>query len=87
MDNLEELEPVVEEVLGKLKISRPFQSKWDTAAFVIFLTFVGTVLLLLLFVCIHCCCHHRCSHHRSSRSQVNVKQERSTGVDNLALEP
>ncbi|XP_039741214.1 small integral membrane protein 22 isoform X2 [Pteropus medius] len=87
MDNLEELEPVAEEVLGKLKSRQPFQSKWDTAAFVIFLTFVGTVLLLMLFVCIHCCCYHRCCRHRSSRSQVNVKQERSMGVENLALEP
>ncbi|XP_006914238.1 small integral membrane protein 22 [Pteropus alecto] len=83
MDNLEELEPVAEEVLGKLKSRQPFQSKWDTAAFVIFLAFVGTVLLLMLFVCIHCCC----CRHRSSRSQVNVKQERSMGVENLALEP
>ncbi|XP_016016658.1 small integral membrane protein 22 isoform X2 [Rousettus aegyptiacus] len=83
MDNPEELQPIVEEVLGKLKSSQPFQSTWDTAAFVVFLTFVGTVLLLLLFVCIHCCC----CRHRSSRSQVNVKKGRSMGVDNLALEP
>lgn len=47
MDNLEELEPVAEEVLGKLKSRQPFQSKWDTAAFVIFLTFVGECGLCL----------------------------------------
>ncbi|XP_045045591.1 small integral membrane protein 22 isoform X2 [Desmodus rotundus] len=78
MDNLEELESTAEEVLGKLRSHKLFQSTWDTAAFIIFLLFLGTVLLLLLLACLHCCCCY-CS----SRSQkVN-----SMGVSNLALEP
>lgn len=82
MDNWEELETTVGEVLGKLKSHQLFQSKWDTAAFIIFLIFLGTVLFLLLLVCLHCCCCHRCCH-RSSRSQKG----NSMGVSNLALEP
>ncbi|KAM5328087.1 small integral membrane protein 22 isoform 2-T5 [Glossophaga mutica] len=78
MDNLKELESTAEEVLGKLRSHRLFQSTWDTAAFIIFLLFLGTVLLLLLLACLHCCCCYR-----SSRSQkVNPM-----GVNNLALEP
>ncbi|XP_054445118.1 small integral membrane protein 22 [Pteronotus mesoamericanus] len=70
MDNLEVLESTAEEVLGKLKSHKLFQSMWDTAAFVIFLTFLGTVLLLLLLALLHCCCCH------SSRSQkVRAKQQ------------
>ncbi|XP_030781129.1 small integral membrane protein 22 isoform X1 [Rhinopithecus roxellana] len=37
----EELETTVQEVLGRLKSHQFFQSTWDTAAFIIFLTFVG----------------------------------------------
>ncbi|XP_006897532.1 PREDICTED: small integral membrane protein 22 [Elephantulus edwardii] len=72
-----ELEATVQDVLGKLKSRQPFQSEWDTAAFVIFLTFLGTVLflLLLVFICCCCCCY-------APRSQQNHK-----GVDNYALEP
>lgn len=83
MDNLEELESTAQEVLGRLKSRHLFQSQWDTAAFVIFLIFVGTVLLLLLLACMHCCCCHQ-----SSRSRkVRAKQKTSMGVDNLALDP
>ncbi|XP_074179259.1 small integral membrane protein 22 isoform X2 [Rhinolophus sinicus] len=90
MDNLEELESTAQEVLGRLKSRHLFQSQWDTAAFVIFLIFVGTVLLLFLLACMHCCCHCccRCCCHQSSRSRkVRAKQETSMGVDNLALDP
>ncbi|XP_028375878.1 small integral membrane protein 22 isoform X1 [Phyllostomus hastatus] len=81
MDNLKELESTAEEVLGKLRSHKLFQSTWDTAAFIIFLLFLGTVLLLLLLACLHCCC---CS----SRSQkVRTKQVNPMGVSNLALEP
>ncbi|XP_036082035.1 small integral membrane protein 22 isoform X1 [Rousettus aegyptiacus] len=54
MDNPEELQPIVEEVLGKLKSSQPFQSTWDTAAFVVFLTFVGECALCLWPVSLPC---------------------------------
>ncbi|KAK2492799.1 hypothetical protein MC885_015246 [Smutsia gigantea] len=37
----EELQTVAQEVLGKLKSRRPFQSEWDTAAFIFFLLFAG----------------------------------------------
>ncbi|XP_047694198.1 small integral membrane protein 22 isoform X2 [Prionailurus viverrinus] len=77
-----ELETTAQEVLGKLRSRQLFQSRWDTAAFIIFLIFLGTVLLLLLLVCIHCCCYSCCSR-RTSRSQ----KEHRRGVDNLALEP
>ncbi|XP_036135633.1 small integral membrane protein 22 [Molossus molossus] len=87
MDNLEEVVRTAEEVLGKWKSHQLFQSKWDTAAFIIFLIFVGTVSLLLLLACLHCCCCSRCQRHRSSGPQGTAKQENSMGVNNLALEP
>nr|XP_025714826.1 small integral membrane protein 22 isoform X1 [Callorhinus ursinus] len=68
MDLAEELETTAQEVLGKLRSGEPFQSNWDTAAFIIFLIFLGTVLLLMLLVCTHCCCHSSCSR-RASRPQ------------------
>lgn len=37
----QELEATAEEVLGRLKSHQLFQSEWDIAAFVVFLTFVG----------------------------------------------
>lgn len=77
-----ELETTAQEVLGKLRSGELFQSNWDTAAFIIFLIFLGTVLLLLLLVCLHCCCHSCCSR-RASRP----RKEHRRGVDNLALEP
>lgn len=36
-----ELEVTAQEVLGRLKSRHLFQSQWDTAAFVVFLIFVG----------------------------------------------
>ncbi|XP_066131088.1 small integral membrane protein 22 [Saccopteryx bilineata] len=81
MANREELESTVEEVLGKLRSRRLFQSDWDAAALAVFLIFVGTVLLLLLLVCFHCCCRRCCR--RSSKP----RKEKSMGVRNLALEP
>ncbi|XP_022275809.1 small integral membrane protein 22 isoform X1 [Canis lupus familiaris] len=63
-----ELETTAQEVLGKLRSHTLFQSKWDTAALIIFLIFLGTVLLFLLLVCIHCCCYSCCSR-RVSRPQ------------------
>lgn len=47
MDNLEEVVRTAEEVLGKRKSHQLFQSKWDTAAFIIFLIFVGEYGLCL----------------------------------------
>ncbi|XP_013202621.1 small integral membrane protein 22 [Microtus ochrogaster] len=76
----QELEATAEEVLGRLKSHQLFQSDWDIAAFVVFLTFVGTVVLLLLLVVLHCCC---CCCTTSPRS----RKEKPKGVDNLALEP
>nr|XP_023413166.1 small integral membrane protein 22 [Loxodonta africana] len=37
----QELEATAQDVLGKLKSRQLFQSDWDTAAFVVFLIFVG----------------------------------------------
>ncbi|XP_032316206.1 small integral membrane protein 22 isoform X1 [Camelus ferus] len=81
-DLKQELNATVQQVLGKLRSGQLFQSKWDTAAFLIFLIFLGIVLLLLLLVCFHCCCPDCCQHH-SPRSQ----KKNSRGFDNLALEP
>lgn len=36
-----ELEATAQEVLGKLRSRQLFQSQWDTAAFIIFLIFLG----------------------------------------------
>ncbi|XP_045398470.1 small integral membrane protein 22 [Lemur catta] len=79
--SMEELEATAQEVLGKIRSHQPFQSPWDTAAFIIFLTFIGTVLFLLLLVLAHCCCS-------SPRSRsASAGKARHKGVDNLALEP
>ncbi|XP_057632374.1 small integral membrane protein 22 isoform X1 [Chionomys nivalis] len=81
----QELEATAEEVLGRLKSHQLFQSDWDIAAFVVFLTFVGTVVLLLLLVILHCCC---CCCTTSPRPRkVSPGKEKPKGVDNLALEP
>ncbi|XP_008567336.1 PREDICTED: small integral membrane protein 22 [Galeopterus variegatus] len=80
----EELEVTAQEVLGRLKSHQLFQSAWDTTAFIIFLTFMGTVLFLLLLVVGHCCCSCCCS---SPRPRGSPGKERPKGVDNLALEP
>lgn len=37
----EELQDTIQDVLGKLKSHQLFQSSWDTAAFAVFLVFVG----------------------------------------------
>ncbi|XP_005391326.1 PREDICTED: small integral membrane protein 22 isoform X2 [Chinchilla lanigera] len=78
--SMEELEATAQEVLGRLKSRQLFQSEWDTAAFVVFLTFVGTVLLLLLLVIAHCCCHCCCA-------SPKPRKERPKGMDNWAMEP
>ncbi|XP_041532577.1 small integral membrane protein 22 isoform X2 [Microtus oregoni] len=75
----QELEATAEEVLGRLKSHQLFQSDWDIAAFVVFLTFVGTVVLLLLLVVLHCCC--------CCTTSPRPRKEKPKGVDNLALEP
>ncbi|KAG8506470.1 Small integral membrane protein 22 [Galemys pyrenaicus] len=77
MGTVEELDSTVRDVLGKLKSHRPFQSGWDTAAFVIFLAFVGTVLLLLLLVFMRCCCRScccSCCRRRGARAKVRPQQ-------------
>nr|XP_020137077.1 small integral membrane protein 22 isoform X4 [Microcebus murinus]XP_020137078.1 small integral membrane protein 22 isoform X4 [Microcebus murinus] len=83
--SLEELEATAQEVLGRLRSHQPFQSSWDTAAFVVFLTFIGTVLFLLLLVLAHCCCGCCCGSPGPQRRSAG--KERHKGVDNLALEP
>ncbi|XP_021040893.1 small integral membrane protein 22 isoform X1 [Mus caroli] len=80
------LQATAEEVLGRLRSRQLFQSEWDIAAFVVFLTFVGTVLLLLLLVFVHCCCCCCCSTSPRPR-KVSPGKEKPKGVDNLALEP
>ncbi|XP_072464289.1 small integral membrane protein 22 [Notamacropus eugenii] len=76
-----ELQETAQELLSRLKSRHLFQSEWDIAAFVVFLTFIGTVLLLTLLVFLHyCCC---CCCRRSS----SPPKRRPKGVDNLALEP
>lgn len=76
----EELKQELQEVLGRLRSRQLFQSEWDIAAFVVFLTFVGTVVLLLLLVVVHCCCCCCCTSPRP-------RKEKPKGVDNFALEP
>ncbi|XP_076996451.1 small integral membrane protein 22 isoform X2 [Tamandua tetradactyla] len=76
-----ELEATEQEVLGRLRSRQLFQSEWDTAAFIVFLTFVGTVLLLLLLALAHCCCRCCC------RAAPGPRKRSRKGVDNLALEP
>ncbi|XP_012503238.1 PREDICTED: small integral membrane protein 22 [Propithecus coquereli] len=83
--SMEELEATAQEVLGRLSSHQLFQSSWDTAAFIVFLTFVGTVLFLLLLVLAHCCCSCCCSSPRQHRESAGKKRHK--GVDNLALEP
>ncbi|KAM6166321.1 small integral membrane protein 22 [Erethizon dorsatum] len=83
--SMEELEVTAQEVLGRLKSHQLFQSEWDTAAFVVFLTFVGTVLLLLLLVIAHCCCYCCCA--SSKPRKLRPGKERPKGMDNLAMEP
>ncbi|XP_068945765.1 small integral membrane protein 22 [Petaurus breviceps papuanus] len=73
-----ELQETAQELLSRLKSRQLFQSGWDIAAFVVFLTFIGTVLLLALLVLMHCCCCC-CS--------SSPPKRRPKGVDNLALEP
>ncbi|XP_032768448.1 small integral membrane protein 22 isoform X1 [Rattus rattus] len=79
------LEATAEEVLGRLRSQQLFQSEWDIAAFVVFLTFVGTVVLLLFLVVVHCCCCCCCTSPRPRK--VSPGKEKPKGVDNLALEP
>uniref|UniRef100_A0A8C0LLQ5 Small integral membrane protein 22 n=1 Tax=Canis lupus dingo TaxID=286419 RepID=A0A8C0LLQ5_CANLU len=78
-----ELETTAQEVLGKLRSHTLFQSKWDTAALIIFLIFLGTVLLFLLLVCIHCCCYSCCSRRVSRPQKVSSKQVSPTGPPRL----
>ncbi|XP_007937788.1 small integral membrane protein 22 [Orycteropus afer afer] len=84
-DLQQELEATAQEVLGRLKSRQLFQSEWDTAAFIVFLTFIGTVLVLVLLVFIHCCCCCCCNSPRSQK--VSPAKRSPKGVDNLALEP
>lgn len=80
--SVEEMEATAQDVLGRLQSRQLFQSGWDTAAFIVFLTFIGTVLLLMLLVIVHCCCCCCCG-----ASPRSPRKERPKGVDNLALEP
>ncbi|XP_062036524.1 small integral membrane protein 22 [Lepus europaeus] len=84
--SVEELEATAKEVLGRLQSHQLFQSEWDTAAFIVFLTFIGTVLLLLLLVIAHCCCCCCCASPGTPR-KVSPRKMSPKGVDNLALEP
>ncbi|XP_020834271.1 small integral membrane protein 22 [Phascolarctos cinereus] len=74
---LSELQETAQELLSRLKSHHLFQSEWDIAAFVVFLTFTGTVLVLTLLVLLYCCCCNSSS----------PPKRRPKGVDNLALEP
>ncbi|XP_008247850.2 small integral membrane protein 22 isoform X1 [Oryctolagus cuniculus] len=85
--SVEELEAAAKEVLGRLKSHQLFQSEWDTVAFIVFLTFIGTVLLLLLLVIAHCCCCCCCCASPGTPRKVSPRKEGPKGVDNLALEP
>ncbi|XP_059547935.1 small integral membrane protein 22 [Myotis daubentonii] len=65
MANLKDLETTAKEVLGRLKSNQLFESKSDTAYFIIFLIALGTILLLLLLVCLNCCCSPCCCYFSS----------------------
>ncbi|XP_074052420.1 small integral membrane protein 22 [Macrotis lagotis] len=75
-----ELQETAQQLLSRLKSHHLFQSEWDVVAFVVFLTFTGTVLLLMLLVLLHCCCCCCCNSSRAPKRRLK-------GVDNLALEP
>ncbi|XP_028905197.1 small integral membrane protein 22 [Ornithorhynchus anatinus] len=83
----EELREEAEELLDHLRRKQPFQSDWDTAAFVVIFAFIGTVLLLTALAFLHCCCCCSCcclgptgaTRHRAQRAKV--------GVDNLGMIP
>lgn len=81
----QQLQASAEEALWRLRSRQLFQSEWDIAAFVVFLTFVGTVVLLLFLVVVHCCCCCCCTSPRPRK--VSPRKEKPKGVDNLALEP
>ncbi|KAL2766509.1 small integral membrane protein 22 isoform 1, partial [Daubentonia madagascariensis] len=79
----EELEATAQEVLGRLRSHQQFQSSWDTAAFIVFLTFVGTVIFLLLVVLVHCCCSCCCTSPRPWRESAKDPREWTTWPWNL----
>uniref|UniRef100_A0A452RNS6 Uncharacterized protein n=1 Tax=Ursus americanus TaxID=9643 RepID=A0A452RNS6_URSAM len=70
------LEATAQEALGKLRSRELFQSTWDTAAFIIFLIFLGECGLGLWP-----------PRPPPGRPPGPLLQERPRGVDNLALEP
>ncbi|XP_009248713.2 small integral membrane protein 22 isoform X1 [Pongo abelii] len=79
----EELEATVQEVLGRLKSHQFFQSTWDTVAFIVFLTFMGTVLLLLLLIVAHCCCCSSSGPRRESPRKVSPWKVSPAGLRDL----
>ncbi|XP_066496437.1 small integral membrane protein 22 [Tiliqua scincoides] len=79
----QELTNQVKDVLSRLESKQLFQSDWDIAAFVIFFTFIGVVLLFGLLVLIRCCC---CCCDCDSRNYDKVPSHK-VGIDNKAMEP
>uniref|UniRef100_A0A4X2L6P0 Uncharacterized protein n=1 Tax=Vombatus ursinus TaxID=29139 RepID=A0A4X2L6P0_VOMUR len=84
----DELQETAQELLSRLKSRHLFQSEWDIAAFVVFLTFVGEYGdsppdLPLVPTIYHCGLGSRLS----SLLPTWVSARRPKGVDNLALEP
>ncbi|XP_044301575.1 small integral membrane protein 22 [Varanus komodoensis] len=80
----QDLSDQINDALSRLESKEMFQTPWDIAAFAIFFTFIGVVLLMALLVLIQCfCCCCDCN---SSPSYEKVPR-RKVGIDNKGLEP
>ncbi|XP_015274906.1 PREDICTED: small integral membrane protein 22 [Gekko japonicus] len=80
----QQLSDQINDALERLATKEMFQTDWDIAAFAIFFTFIGAVLLLVLLVLIRCCCCCCCDCEPSGSYH---KAPRKVGIDNQAMEP
>ncbi|XP_062999253.1 small integral membrane protein 22 [Elgaria multicarinata webbii] len=79
----QELRDQINDVLSRLESKEMFQSPWDIAAFAIFFTFIGVVLLMALLVLIRCfCCCCDCD----SPGSYKKVPGRKVGIDNKGME-
>ncbi|XP_053132551.1 small integral membrane protein 22 [Hemicordylus capensis] len=80
----QELKDQVNDILSRLASKQLFQSDWDIAAFVIFFTFIGVVLLMALLILIRCCC---CCCDCDSPGPYKKVPKKKVGIDNKGMEP
>ncbi|XP_077415806.1 small integral membrane protein 22 isoform X2 [Vanacampus margaritifer] len=74
----EDFESQFNDVISRLESKQLFQSEWDIAFVVVFLVFIGLIVLLALLVLIRCCCCCCCDE-KPKRHKV--------GIENMSLEP